>query len=1167
MKNIIRLALAFVCLTVTAQAQIPSTTGWYPIPNTHLRDVCPPNGFGGSGYDFTGFCSTVIDAWNGGVMDTTRNRLIIWGGGHTDYYGNELYALNLNTLVLSRITDPGLPLASPSPCQESIVNGTQPNSRHTYGGLTYLPTLDKMFVFGGAMACSIGVFSDGTWLFNFGTNQWEAKNPTGTIPQPQPGIVTAYDPNTGKVFLHDLADLYTYTPSTNTYVRLTNNGNYSIDYNMTAAIDPVRKKFVILGGGQAWVYNIGGSTFTKQPLSTTGGSAIINAGYPGVAYDSTRDRIVAWSGGNAVYELNLDTNTWSSTSFSGGPGTSEHGVLGRWQYSPATGVFVTINDVDLNATTVRLNAGAPPPPDTTPPTVSMTAPANGTTVSGSVPVSANASDNVGVVGVQFKLDGNNLGNEDTSSPYSLSWDTTTASNANHSLTAVARDLAGNPTTATAITVTVSNTAPPPPPPTTARATYPFSEGAGLATADTSGNANNGTLVNGPLWTTGGKYGNAISFDGVNDYVSAPDSSTLDLGATGTIEAWVKFDTLNRWHGIMAKGNANNDAVHNYALEINSSNKPLCIFGNGSSARQVTSGTSITAGAFIHFACTWDGSTIRLYINGVLNTSGSQTFVPGANASLLYIGQYGGNADRLDGIIDEVRIYDRARSATEIQSDMNTALASGGPPPAPDTTAPVVAITFPVGGSTVFNTITISTNASDNVGVVGVQFKVDSTNLGAEDATAPYSVSWDTTQTMNATHSLAAVGRDAAGNTGVSGITVTVNNTAPPPPPPPPMSGTMPSLADEKATYTRWGWTWSTSQEPSYSSAGNYSVSNPDIHGDTEGDDLWSYLNMYRRTNQQGYLQRANAWASYFKSGYRTCAGSSDQTFCYDLNGFGADHMYGWGLMDLYRYNNDTAALAEAQNLGAVVEALYGPSSTYGCYPSGACMWYNVRAVGRHLNLVSRLAGATSSQRWIALRDKILNLVMMSGQWNSQYGFYFWGDWQTDSAVGSGTYASGIRVASPFEIGNLAEGMWQAYKTTGRADIRARLVAMARFVQAHGLDNPAQYTGYRFGVNASGASVHYGTSNPVYTTDLVNLLVMGYKLSGDTTLLARAKTHFNRGTKGEYGTGNRLASDTQVHHFVDTKFDTSSGSFYLDYNKGELYYTYLIFENGGLPTVE
>src|SRR5206468_868172 len=99
---------------------------------------------------------------------------------------------------------------------------------------------------------------------------------------------------------------------------------------------------------------------------------------------------------------------------------------------------------------------AAPPSDTTPPTVSITAPAPGATASGSLTVTAGASDNVGVAGVQFRLDGANLGVEDTAAPYAIAWNTTTASNGTHTLTAVARDAAGNTATAAAVTVTVFN---------------------------------------------------------------------------------------------------------------------------------------------------------------------------------------------------------------------------------------------------------------------------------------------------------------------------------------------------------------------------------------------------------------------------------------------------------------------------------------------------------------------------------------------------------------------------------------------------------------------------------------------------------------------------------------------------------------------------------------
>jgi hypothetical protein len=112
-----------------------------------------------------------------------------------------------------------------------------------------------------------------------------------------------------------------------------------------------------------------------------------------------------------------------------------------------------------------------PSPDTTPPTVSITSPASGATVSGTISVTATASDDRGVAGVQFQLDGVNGGAEDAAAPYSISWDTTTASNGSHTLTAIARDAAGNRTTSALVTVTVSNGPPPPPPPPSAVRRY------------------------------------------------------------------------------------------------------------------------------------------------------------------------------------------------------------------------------------------------------------------------------------------------------------------------------------------------------------------------------------------------------------------------------------------------------------------------------------------------------------------------------------------------------------------------------------------------------------------------------------------------------------------------------------------------------------------------
>jgi hypothetical protein len=96
--------------------------------------------------------------------------------------------------------------------------------------------------------------------------------------------------------------------------------------------------------------------------------------------------------------------------------------------------------------------------DTTAPTASITSPANGTTVSGTVTVNCNASDNVGVASLQFQCDGTNLGSAFAAAPYAVALNTTNLANGSHNLKAIARDAAGNQTTTTAVTVNVSNAA-------------------------------------------------------------------------------------------------------------------------------------------------------------------------------------------------------------------------------------------------------------------------------------------------------------------------------------------------------------------------------------------------------------------------------------------------------------------------------------------------------------------------------------------------------------------------------------------------------------------------------------------------------------------------------------------------------------------------------------
>jgi hypothetical protein len=182
-------------------------------------------------------------------------------------------------------------------------------------------------------------------------------------------------------------------------------------------------------------------------------------------------------------------------------------------------------------------------PDNTAPTVSITAPTSGSTVSGSLSVTATAQDNVGVVGVRFRLDNVNLGAEDTTSPYSTFWNTTTVANGAHALTAVARDAGGNTTTSAAVNVTVSNAMPDTTPPTVSL-TVPAGGATVTGTVTVSATANDDT----------GVVGVQFRLDGAA-------LGTEDLSAPYSI-AWDTTATANGSHSLRALAR---DAAGNQTL--------------------------------------------------------------------------------------------------------------------------------------------------------------------------------------------------------------------------------------------------------------------------------------------------------------------------------------------------------------------------------------------------------------------------------------------------------------------------------------------------------------------------------------------------------------------------------------------------------------------------
>ena len=228
--------------------------------------------------------------------------------------------------------------------------------------------------------------------------------------------------------------------------------------------------------------------------------------------------------------------------------------------------------------------------------------------------------------------------------------------------------------------------------------WKMEEGSGASANDSSTNGNTGTLGTGnsaPTWTTG-KYGKGLSFDGGNDVVSVADATAIEPTSGITAEAWVKF---NGWYAGACLGNALFSKGHDglnghYQILIADTGGCGAATGNkyagfsirfsdgtGEGVGSTASSNFLSTGVWYHFSGTYDGITMKLYKNGVLIDSKNVSKTMTTNNDLLYFGKMNnsGYPYSLNGTIDEVKIYNYARSVKQIIEDMNAGHPAPGSP--------------------------------------------------------------------------------------------------------------------------------------------------------------------------------------------------------------------------------------------------------------------------------------------------------------------------------------------------------------------------------------------------------------------------------------------------------------------------------------------------------
>jgi hypothetical protein len=470
-----------------------------------------------------------------------------------------------------------------------------------------------------------------------------------------------------------------------TYFRGTQNGNSNIGYSAGTSNAKVTNNYFVAGNASAKLnVNAGAAVSGNVFIGPTDPSGLSTA-YPSNTFSSSRPTsgvtVIVRPNQYEVGRANVTVYNWAKSSSVAIPLTGigltngdEFEVRDAQDFfggPVATGLYTgSPVTVPMSGLVAAAPVGAiliqpmhtapqfgtfvvlkrPSSDDDSAPTVNLTAPSPAQVVYGTTTLSATASDDVGVASVQFRVDGENVGPADSTAPYSASWNTTTWSNASHTVTAVATDTSGNQTVSSPVTVSVKNT----------DTTLPTVS----VTSPTSGATLSGTA------TLAASASDNVGVVGVQFKVNGANVGSEDTSAPYAV-SWNSASVANGAHSITAVAR---DAA-----------------GNTRTSSQVS-----------------------------ITVSNSST----------------------------------------------------------DTTLPTVSVTSPASGATLSGTVTLAASASDNVGVAGVQFLVDGQPVGSEDRSAPYTLSFDTRTKSNGSHTIAARARDAAGNTRTAtAVSVSFSNTS------------------------------------------------------------------------------------------------------------------------------------------------------------------------------------------------------------------------------------------------------------------------------------------------------------------------------------------------------------------------------------------------------
>lgn len=315
---------------------------WKEISNTAISSVAPsPTPAGSTGP------RSKVDAWCSFAVDPRTSKVYsAAGGGHGDYSGNEVDALDLS------VDSPSWSQVRAPTAAGSVTSNTayysdgRPSARHTYYGVVVCPQTDEILMFGGNVYGASGVLTDDVAAFDLTAGDWEAD---GTRPNMPAGTTTlqghptVIDPATGDVYILSNEMVNRWTRSSNTWSERVAQYNGPYGFEAMSAFDSLRNRILVVGGlaDVARLYTVSGDVMSTPTL--TGSAASINTqDGAGMQYIAGADKYLVRLGGSGGTVYQIDPVTWDVTTFTtaGGtsiPATTDSAPYNKFLYVPALG--------------------------------------------------------------------------------------------------------------------------------------------------------------------------------------------------------------------------------------------------------------------------------------------------------------------------------------------------------------------------------------------------------------------------------------------------------------------------------------------------------------------------------------------------------------------------------------------------------------------------------------------------------------------------------------------------------------------------------------------------------------------------------------------------------------------------------------------------------------